>query len=122
MGKGTAVIPTKGQIVAPFDGVIEVFFKTKHALALRSNDGVEMLIHVGIDTVNLNGKYFTDKKSQGDKIKTGDVLLEFDIEGIRSEGYNVVTPVIVTNSDNYLDVVECDKDRININENILTLI
>lgn len=122
MGKGTAVIPTKGQIVAPFDGVIEVFFKTKHAIALRSNDGVELLIHVGIDTVNLNGKYFTDKKSQGDKVKTGDVILEFDIEGIRSEGYNVVTPVIVTNSDNYLDVVAYDKDRININESILTLI
>lgn len=122
MGKGTAVIPTKGQIVAPFDGIIEVFFKTKHALALRSNDGVEMLIHVGIDTVNLNGKYFTDKKSQGDKIKAGDVILDFDIEGIRSEGYNVITPVIVTNSDNYMDVISCSKDRININENILTLI
>lgn len=122
MGKGTAVMPTKGQIVAPFDGIIEVFFKTKHALALRSNEGVEMLIHVGIDTVNLNGKYFTDKKSQGDKIKAGDVILDFDIEGIRSEGYNVITPVIVTNSDNYMDVISCSKDRININENILTLI
>lgn len=122
MGKGTAIIPTKGQIVAPFDGVIDVFFKTKHALALRSNDGVEILIHVGIDTVNLNGKYFYNKKLQGDKIKAGDVLLEFDIEGIRSEGYNIVTPIIVTNSDNYMDVVVSDKDRINVNENILTLI
>lgn len=122
MGKGAAIIPCKGEVVAPFDGVIDVFFKTKHALGLRSKDGVEMLIHVGIDTVNLNGKYFTAKKEQGDTIKAGEVILEFDIDGIRNEGYDVVTPVIVTNSDNYMDVVVSDKDRVSLNENILTLV
>lgn len=122
IGKGTAIIPTKGQIIAPFDGVIDAFFDTGHAIGLKSNEGIEMLIHVGIDTVNLGGKYFNPKKSQGDKIKAGDIILEFDIQGIISEGYEVVTPVIITNSDSYMDIIVENKSIVNEKEYIMTVL
>lgn len=122
IGKGTAIIPTKGQIIAPFDGVVDAFFDTGHAIGLKSNEGIEMLIHVGIDTVNLGGKYFNPKKSQGDKIKAGDIILEFDIQGIISEGYEVVTPVIITNSDSYMDIIVENKSIVNEKEYIMTVL
>lgn len=122
IGKGTAIIPTKGQIIAPFDGVVDAFFDTGHAIGLKSNEGIEMLIHVGIDTVNLGGKYFNPKKSQGDKIKAGDIILEFDIQGIISEGYEVVTPVIITNSDSYMDIIVENKSIVNEKECIMTVL
>lgn len=122
IGKGTAIIPTKGQIIAPFDGVVDALFDTGHAIGLKSNEGIEMLIHVGIDTVNLGGKYFNPKKSQGDKIKAGDIILEFDIQGIISEGYEVVTPVIITNSDSYMDIIVENKSIVNEKEYIMTVL
>ena len=122
IGKGTAIIPTKGQIIAPFDGVVDAFFDTGHAIGLKSDEGIEMLIHVGIDTVNLGGKYFNPKKSQGDKIKAGDIILEFDIQGIISEGYEVVTPVIITNSDSYMDIIVENKSIVNEKEYIMTVL
>lgn len=122
IGKGAAIIPTVGKIVAPFDGVVDAFFDTGHAIGLKSNEGIEMLIHVGIDTVNLGGKYFNPKILQGDKVKAGDILLEFDIKGIISEGYEVVTPVIITNSDSYMDVIVEDKSVVNEKEYIMTVI
>ena len=122
IGKGTAIIPTKGQIIAPFDGVVDAFFDTGHAIGLKSNEGIEMLIHVGIDTVNLGGKYFNPKKSQGDKIKAGDIILEFDIQGIISEGYEGVTPVIITNSDSYMDIIVENKSIVNEKEYIMTVL
>ena len=122
IGKGTAIIPTNGKIVAPFDGVVDAFFDTGHAIGLKSDEGIEMLIHVGIDTVNLGGKYFNPKKSQGDKVKAGDIILEFDIKGIISQGYEVVTPVIITNSDSYMDVIVEDKSVVNEKECIMTVV
>lgn len=122
MGKGTAIVPNNGKIIAPFDGIIEAFFDTGHAIALKSDEGIEMLIHVGIDTVNLEGKYFKPKKSQGDRIKAGDTILEFDIKGIISEGYEIVTPVIITNSDNYMDVVVENKNIVSEKECIMTVV
>ena len=122
MGKGAAIIPSKGELVAPFDGTIEAFFNTNHAIGLKSKDGVEVLIHVGIDTVELGGKYFVPKKKQGDTIKANEVILEFDIDKIKNEGYDVITPVIITNSDNYVDVILENKQNINKNENIMTII
>ncbi len=122
MGKGAAIIPSKGQLVAPFDGTIEAFFNTHHAMGLKSEDGVEVLIHVGIDTVELGGKYFTPKKKQGDTIKANEVILEFDIEAIKNEGYDVITPIIITNSDNYMDIILENERKIIKNENIMTVI
>ncbi|MGM9540863.1 glucose PTS transporter subunit IIA, partial [Anaerovibrio sp.] len=99
MGRGGAVKNPAGRVTAPFDGEVTSVFDTKHAIGLLSEDGVELLIHVGLDTVNLQGKYFTAHVQAGDKVKKGDLLLEFDEGGIRGEGYDTTTPVVVTNAD-----------------------
>ena len=104
LGKGTAVIPEKGEVRAPFDGRIDVMFETGHAVGMTSEDGVELLIHVGMDTVNLEGKYFHPKKSSGDKVKKGEVILEFDKDEIVKAGYDITTPIIVSNTDKFKDV------------------
>ncbi len=122
LGNGIAIIPTKGQVVSPFDGVIEVFFETHHAMGLRSNDGVEVLIHVGLETVNLQGKYFTPKVKVGDSIKKGDLLLTFDLEAIKNEGYDIITPIIISNSDQYMEVVKTKNENAIQLENILTVV
>lgn len=106
LGKGIAVIPKEGKVYAPFDGRVEALFDTKHAIGLKAANGVELLIHVGMDTVELKGKYFKAHVKAEDEIKKGQLLLEFDIEGIRSAGYEIVTPVIVSNTGDYLDVLE----------------
>ncbi|MFC6465242.1 beta-glucoside-specific PTS transporter subunit IIABC [Marinilactibacillus sp. GCM10026970] len=108
LGKGVAIYPTVGEVYAIGDGVVTTLFPSKHAIGLTLDNGIELLIHVGMDTVNLNGKYFDAKVAQGDSVKKGQLLLTFDIEGIKSEGYSVETPVIITNSDQYLDVVESE--------------
>ncbi|MEX0057673.1 beta-glucoside-specific PTS transporter subunit IIABC [Clostridium butyricum] len=122
LGKGIAIEPLEGKIVSPANGVLTTFFPTFHAMGITTDNGVEVLIHVGMDTVKLDGKYFTPKAKQGDKVSKGQVLLEFDMDNIRKEGYSLITPVIITNSDNYLDVVEEDKKNINFNEDLLTVI
>ena len=104
LGKGTAVIPEKGEVRAPFDGRIDVMFETGHAVGMTSEDGVELLIHVGMDTVNLEGKYFYPKKASGDKVKKGEVILEFDKDEIVKAGYDITTPIIVSNTDKFKDV------------------
>lgn len=101
LGKGAAIVPEKGVIYAPFDGKVDVMFETGHAVGLVGENGVELLVHIGIDTVNLEGKYFSPKKAAGDVVKKGDVLIEFDIEKIKEAGYDVTTPVIVSNTDQY---------------------
>ena len=101
MGRGGAVKNPAGRVTAPFDGEITSVFDTKHAIGLLSDDGIELLIHVGLDTVNLKGKYFTAHVQAGDKVKKGDLLLEFDAGGIRHEGYDTTTPVVVANADEF---------------------
>ena len=104
MGRGAAVKNPQGKVVAPFDGEITVFFETKHAIGLKSADGVEVLIHVGMDTVKLNGEHFTAQAAQGDKVKKGQVLLTFDPAAIREAGYDTTTPVVVTNAVEFGDI------------------
>ena len=104
MGRGAAVKNPQGKVVAPFDGEITVFFETKHAIGLKSADGVEVLIHVGMDTVKLNGEHFTAQAAQGDKVKKGQVLLTFDPAAIREAGYDTTTPVVVTNAAEFGDI------------------
>ena len=104
MGRGAAIKNPKGKVVAPFDGEITVFFETKHAIGMKSEDGVEVLIHVGMDTVKLNGEHFTAKAAQGDKVKKGQLLLEFDPEAIQAAGYETTTPFVVTNAADFGDI------------------
>lgn len=104
LGKGVAIEPTVGRAVSPVDGTVSTVFETKHAVGLTSDNGVEVLIHIGLDTVKLNGKYFSAHVKAGDKVKAGDLLVEFDIEKIKEAGYPTVTPVIITNTDSYEDV------------------
>lgn len=102
MGQGVLIDPTEGELVAPVDGIVSVLFPTKHAIGLVSTDGVEILMHIGMDTVNLDGKGFEAHVTQGDHVKAGDKLISFDISAIKEAGYPVETPVIVTNQDTYL--------------------
>ena len=108
LGKGAAIVPEKGVIYAPFDGKVDAVFETGHALGLVSEDGVELLVHVGIDTVNLKGKHFTPKKKSGDTMKKGDILLEFDIDKIKADGYDVTTPIIISNTEQFAKVKACE--------------
>lgn len=104
MGKGCAVIPTEGKVYAPFDGTIVGLLDSHHAVGIESENGIEILIHVGMDTVKLNGKHFTCHIEDGQHVKCGQLLLEFDIDAIKKEGYEVVTPVVITNSDEFTEI------------------
>ena len=101
MGRGAAVKNPQGKVRAPFDGEVTVLFPTKHAIGLHSSAGVDLLVHVGLDTVNLEGKHFTAHVEQGAQIKKGDLLIEFDEAAIRAAGYDTTTPVVVTNAADY---------------------
>lgn len=105
VGKGAAVVPEKGEIHAPAEGEIASVFDTGHALGMVTKDGVELLIHIGINTVELKGKYFQIHTKQGDHVKKGELLLSFDIEGIKNAGYDVTTPVLVSNTSDYMDIL-----------------
>lgn len=96
LGKGVGIVPVKGEVVAPFDGEISMFFDTRHAIGLMSRDGIEILIHVGINTVELNGEHFKALKESGDKVRAGEKLLEFDMAAIRASGYDLTTAVLIS--------------------------
>ena len=101
MGRGVVIVPSQGELVSPVNGRVTVFFPTKHAIGILSDEGVEILMHIGMDTVKLEGKGFEGYVSQGDKVKVGDKLISFDIDMIKKAGYVTETPVIITNSDRY---------------------
>ena len=101
MGRGVVIVPSQGELVSPVNGRVTVFFPTKHAIGILSDEGVEILMHIGMDTVNLEGKGFEGYVSQGDKVKVSDKLISFDIDMIKKAGYVTETPVIITNSDSY---------------------
>lgn len=112
LGKGAAIIPSDGKVFAPFDGKVQMVFETKHAIGLTSESGIDLLIHVGINTVNLNGKYFESFVNEGDSVKMGDLLLSFDIDKIKSEGYDTTIPIIITNSDSFKEVKLINKGNL----------
>ncbi len=112
LGEGCAIIPEKGEVVAPFDGTVEAIFPTGHAIGLKRTDGLELMIHIGMDTVELGGKYFEVMVKQNDTIKRGDTLIRFDINGIKKAGYDITTPILVTNAADY------EKISANTNSNV----
>lgn len=122
MGKGIAIMPSEGTVYAPFDGEIVTVYPSKHAIGLRSDTGVEVLIHIGLDTVKLNGKYFETLVTDGQKVKEGDSLVRFDMDAIAREGYDTITPIIVTNTDHYLDVLPTYTGTVEANHGVLRVI
>lgn len=122
LGKGIAILPKDGNVYAPADGEVTTLFPTNHAIGITTIDGIEVLIHVGMDTVNLKGKYFEPKIKQGDSVKKGQLLLTFDKEKLVEEGYTIVTPVIISNTKQYLDVVETEKKDVVPEDKLLTVI
>lgn len=121
LGKGVAIIPEEGKVFAPIDGTVTAFFETHHAVGITGENGSEILIHVGIDTVKLGGRHYSPKVTKGQTIKKGDLLLEFDIEAIKNEGYEVITPFIVTNSADYTDILSITGKVVQPGEAILKL-
>ena len=121
MGKGCAVIPEEGKVYAPFDGKVVGLLDSHHAVGMESTDGVEILIHVGMDTVKLNGRCFTIHVEEGEQVKKGQLLLEFDIPGIKEAGYEVTTPIIITNSDEFNDVETKAKGKVTVGTKLLEL-
>lgn len=123
LGKGIGIQPSVGRVVSPVNGTVASLFRTRHAIGLEAEDGSEVLIHVGIDTVKLDGLHFTAHVSQDDKVRVGDLLLEFDIPAIRAAGYDLTTPVLISNSDDYIDVLAASQQsEVAAGEPLLTLI
>lgn len=122
MGKGIAIIPTEGKVVSPVNGTIEMLFDTKHAVALKDENGVEMLIHIGLDTVKLGGKHFNAHVKQGDKVTVGTLLVDFDMEKIKEEGYDCITPVVITNGAEFGEILAIDDKAVTKGEELIKVI
>ncbi|MEH7116480.1 glucose PTS transporter subunit IIA, partial [Neobacillus vireti] len=122
MGKGVAIEPTVGKAVSPVNGIVTIVFPTGHAIGITSDEGAEVLIHIGINTVQLEGKYYSPVVKQGDRVSQGDLLVNFDIDKIKEAGYPVTTPVIITNTDRYIDIIDMNKKEVQAKEGLLTLV
>ena len=121
LGEGIAVEPSEGKLYAPCDGKVDSVFDTKHAVNILSSDGAEVLLHIGIDTVKLGGKHFESHVSDGQEIKKGDLLITFDIEAIKVEGYKVTTPLIIGNTDDYSAIAAAAQGKISAGSKILKI-
>ena len=124
LGDGVAIIPEEGKVYAPADGTVENIMDSKHGIMFRTNQGVELLIHIGLETVNLKGKYFTAHVENGAKVKAGELLVDFDLNSIKNDGYNTITPVVVTNTDDYIRTVPMFKssESVQTGDCILTIV
>ncbi|RKQ30681.1 MULTISPECIES: beta-glucoside-specific PTS transporter subunit IIABC [Clostridia] len=119
LGKGAAIIPEDGRICAPCDGVVSLVYPTGHAIGIQSENGAELLIHIGMDTVTLEGKCFDIKVKQGQAVKAGELLIEADLEGIQSAGLDTTTPIVVTNVDDYVDITAENMGNIKAGDRLL---
>lgn len=124
LGDGAAIVPEEGKVYAPADGTVANIMDSKHGIMFVTDSGAEVLIHIGLDTVNLKGKYFKSYVSDGDKVKKGTLLVEFDLEAIKGEGYNLITPMVVTNISDYIKAVCMEKENtaINAGDKFLTVV
>lgn len=122
LGQGVAVIPSEGKIFAPIDGEIGMVFDTLHAVSLTSENGVEILIHVGLDTVKMNGEGFVGHVQAGDKVKKGDLLLEVDLDQVKEAGYDIITPMLICNTDDYASVEGLSGKDVNPGDDVIRII
>lgn len=122
LGEGAAILPSEGKVVAPCDGVISATMDSGHAVGITSSDGMELLIHVGLNTVELGGKYFKYHISQGDQVKEGDLLMEFDLEAISAAGYQLHTPVIISNTDDYVSIKAAEPGAVRAGDDFMTVV
>lgn len=122
LGKGIAIIPSVGKVYAPTDGTVEMVFDTKHAISMCSESGIQILIHVGLDTVSLKGEPFVSHVKDGQKVKTDDLMLEFDIEAIKAAGLETITPVVICNSNDYKKITSHVGKDVHKNDKVLTLV
>lgn len=121
LGEGAAVEPSEGKLYAPCDGKIDSVFDTKHAVNMVSSEGVEILLHIGIDTVKLGGQYFEAHVSDGQEVKKGDLLISFDMDKIKAAGYKVTTPIIIGNTDDYASVEPVAQNSVSAGDMILKI-
>ncbi len=122
MGKGAAILPEENTFVSPVNGTVQMVFDTKHAIGFLSEQGAEVLMHVGIDTVNLEGKYFEALVKTGDKVQVGTPVLKANLEEIKKAGYEIVTPVIITNSADYKDVITGEEGNMERTKSMIKII
>lgn len=121
LGKGVAIQPEDGKIYAPSDGTIEMLFDTKHAVSMTTTEGVELLVHIGLDTVALKGEHFTAHKGNGDAVKKGDLLISVDLEAVKAAGYDVITPMVVCNTSDYQTVEAVTDTEVKPGDTVLIL-
>lgn len=122
LGKGVAIVPQQGRVLSPVNGIVSSMFRTGHAVGLTSDEGAEVLIHVGLDTVKLDGQFFFPRVSNDQPVRVGDLLLEFDLEAIKAAGYDLTTPVLVSNSDDYIDVLILSDGAVSAGAPLLTIL
>ncbi|MFZ2539565.1 MAG: PTS glucose transporter subunit IIA [Oscillospiraceae bacterium] len=122
LGKGVAINPTSGTVVSPVDGTIVLMFETGHAVSILSDSGVEVLIHIGLETINLKGQFYKKYVKNGDKVNVGDKLIEFDLNAIKQAGYDIITPIIICNTSDYSEVKTFISKDLQVLDKIIELI
>lgn len=122
LGKGIAVIPSENTFYAPIKGEVVTLFNTLHAIGLRSEDGIEVLIHIGIDTVQLNGKHYKALVKQGDIVEAGDPLVQVDLEAVKKDGYDIITPIIITNSNQFKEVLSTSNSQTYVGDALIKVV
>lgn len=122
LGKGAVILPYEGKVIAPCDGIVSATMETGHAIGMYADDGVKLLIHIGVDTNQLDGRYFTSYVKLGDHVSQGELLINFDIDGIKNQGYPVHTSIIITNSEDYVIIKPVNAEKISMGETFMTII
>lgn len=122
LGDGIAIKPTEGKVFSPVNGIVETIFPTKHAIGIKLNNGIEVLIHIGINTVELKGEFFNSHIECGSKVSVGELLIEFDINGITEKGYNITTPIIITNMEGFSKIDSFASGNVEIEDDLFRLV
>lgn len=122
IGAGMAIKPAEGKVYSPVNGSVTMTIDSNHAIGLQSDRGTELLIHIGLDTVSLGGKHFNRVVKENDKVKKGDLLIEFDMEAVKAAGFDVITPVIICNTDDFKEVIRYTGKDVKVGETVMELV